>query len=261
MALSVHTRGEGRPVVILPSFGLDHSAMADAFEPLFTRAHGWSRWYVDLPGTGGSPPGEPRSDAVLDDVVDTVGLLVGSHSFLVAGWSYGGYLAIGLARRLPERIGGMLLICAGPKIRPADRNLTGVLPSVPEPGWLENVPADLHDYFSHSVGLQTAAVARRIAAVLARSGPAAEVYLAELRSTGFALSDEDTPTRCSAPVSIIAGRRDRVAGFAGLFEAMSGYDHADYLALAEAGHYLPVEQPDHCQMAALTWLGACGSFF
>jgi pimeloyl-ACP methyl ester carboxylesterase len=257
MSLHVHTQGEGQPIVVLPSFSLDHNAMAEAIEPVFAATAGWSRLYVDLPGTGASPPGEPRSDAVLDDVVRTIDAVLGDQRFLVAGWSYGGYLAAGLARRFPQRVGGLLLVCTGVKIRPHERNLTGVLPSTAEPGWLADVPENLHDHFTHAIGCQTAAVAKRVAAVLARNGPTDEPYLAALRADGFALSDEDVPTAYSAPVCILAGRRDRVAGYAGFFSALSRYSHADYLAIGDAGHYLPLEQPRLFQAAALSWLDQC----
>ena len=251
-------RGEGLPIVVLPSFSLDGDAMAEAFEPALAGSPGWQRLYVDLPGTGASPAGEPRSDAVLDELASTVVAALGSQRFLVAGWSYGGYLAAGLARRLPGRIGGMLLVCTAPKIRPADRDLTGVLPSQAESGWLRDVPDGLREHLTHAVGCQTAETARRITAVLARNGPTAQSYLAELRAAGFALSDEDAPIRCGAPVSILAGRRDRVAGFAAAFNAVACYDQADYLVLADAGHYLPVEQPDRFAAAAAAWLLSCG---
>ena len=257
MSVQVHTRGEGWPVVVLPSFSLDHNAMAEVVEPVFAATAGWSRLYVDLPGTGASPPGEPRSDAVLDDVVRAVDSMLGDQLFLVAGWSYGGYLAAGLARRLLPRIGGLLMMCTGFKIRPQDRNLAGVLPSHAEPGWLADVPAHLHDHFTHAIGCQTAAVAKRVAAVLARNGPTDEPYLAALRADGFALSDEDLPTLCSAPVSILTGRRDRVAGYADLFNSLSHYDHGDYLTISNAGHYLPLEQPRLFEAAALSWLDEC----
>lgn len=150
MSLQVHTRGEGRPVVVLPSFSLDHNAMAEVVEPVFAAT-------------------------------------------------------AGLARRLPPRVGGLLLMCTGFKIRPQDRNLVGVLPSNAEPGWLADVPANLHDHFIHAIGCQTTAVANRVAAVLARNVPADESYLAALRSDGFPLSDEDAPTPCSAPLCISPG--------------------------------------------------------
>lgn len=90
MMLHVQPHGKDRPLVVLPSFSLDHAAMATTVEPVFADPHGWRRLYVDLPGTGGSPPGEPRSDATLDAVVDTIRAELGDERFAVLGWSYGG---------------------------------------------------------------------------------------------------------------------------------------------------------------------------
>jgi thioesterase domain-containing protein len=75
--------GSGQALVVLPSFGLD------------------------LPGTGASPPGVPRSDAVADEVVATIGAELGDEPFAILGWSYGGYLAAGVARRLHRQISGL----------------------------------------------------------------------------------------------------------------------------------------------------------
>jgi hypothetical protein len=50
--LESYVAGTGRPIVVLPS--------------------------LDLPGTGGSPPGEPTSDAVLADVIATLDAALGT---------------------------------------------------------------------------------------------------------------------------------------------------------------------------------------
>lgn len=72
MTLCLQAHGAGRPLVVLPSFSLDHDAMAATLEPVFTAGSPWRRIYVDLPGTGGSSPGEPRSDAVMDAVLAAI---------------------------------------------------------------------------------------------------------------------------------------------------------------------------------------------
>jgi pimeloyl-ACP methyl ester carboxylesterase len=45
-------------------------------------------------------------------------------------------------------------------------------------------------------------------------------------------------------VTILAGRRDRVAGYLDQLAALARYPHGSHVALADAGHYLPFEQPD-----------------
>lgn len=222
--------------MVLPSFSLDHAAMAKTVEPVFADRSGWRRIYFDLPGTGGSPPGEPRSDVVLDEVVGTIRAELGDEPFAVAGWSYGGYLAAGVTRRRPEQVSGLMMLCTGFQIRPEDRDFTGVLASTPQPGWLAQVSPDLHEHFTHAVGSQTAGVSERIVAALDCNGPTDEAYLASLRVDGFALSDEAAPTPCDAPVCFLTGQRDRVIGFASLSGALGSYDHATYTSISSAGH-------------------------
>jgi pimeloyl-ACP methyl ester carboxylesterase len=228
--------------------------MTEAFEPGLSSIAGWRRFYVDLPGTGGSPAGEPRSDAVLDELAATVTKCLDGDRFAVVGWSYGGYLAAGLVRRLPRPIRGMTMICSGFKIRPEQRNLSGVLQSIPEPGWLARVPVDLREYFSHAVGRQSADVAERVAAVLTCNAPTDESYLASLRAEGFALSDEDTPSPTDAPSCFLTGRRDRIAGYLDPIDALNRYPYADCVTIAEAGHYLPLEEPQLFASIMRAWL-------
>ena len=257
MTLHLQVHGSGRPLVVLPSFSLDHAAMATAVEPVFAEPSGWRRIYVDLPGTGGSPPGTPRSDVVLDEVVGAIRTELGDECFAILGWSYGGYLAAGVTRRLLEQVAGLMMVCTGFRIRPEDRDLTGVSTSTPQVGWLTHVPTHLHVHLSHAVGAQTAEVANRIAAMLDRNGPTDEAFLASLRTDGFALSDETAQTPCDAPVCFLTGLRDRVIGFASLATAVGLYDHAAHTTVSSAGHYLPLEQPDLFAGVTTSWLSQC----
>ncbi len=254
MMLATRIRGSGRPIMLLPWFGLDSAVMAAAFEPVLSSVSGWCRIYVDLPGTGESPPVAPHSDAALEAVRDTITSTVDEVSFLLAGCSYGGYLATGLVRREPTRVAGLLTVCAGVRIRPEERDLSGVSDSTPQPGWLDGTPERLHGHFDHAIGQQTRAVADRIADAFQRNAPADDDYLDALRSTGYQLSDETVPRRFDGVATIMAGRRDRIAGYLDHFDALSHYRHGNFVALAEAGHYLPFEQPDHFRSVTLDWL-------
>ena len=257
MTLHVEQHGEGDPLVVLPSFGLDHRAMAAAVDTAFAAVPGWARLYCDLPGTGLSAGGDPTSDAVVGAVAQTLDEHLGGRPFALAGWSYGSYLAAGLARRRAGQIRGLLLICAGLKIRPQDRDLTGVLDSVAQHDWLAEVPVELHEHLRQAVGRQTRAVAGRIAAVIDANGPTDEAYLDALRADGFALSDEDAATVLDAPSCVLAGRRDRVAGYQDPFRALDHLGQAECTVLADAGHYLPLEAPDRLAASVAVWLNRC----
>jgi pimeloyl-ACP methyl ester carboxylesterase len=256
--LHVEELGEGTPLVVLPSFGVSHAVMQRVFEPALGELPVCRRLYPDLPGVGGSPAVEPTSDAVLAAILDALDHRVGAQPFLAAGWSYGGYLAAAIARRIPERLVGCFAVCAGPRIRPEDRDLSGVLASDEEEQWLAGVPESLRDYFRLAVGRQRRSVALRIATTLSSNGPRDERYLEQLRGAGFALVDEDTPFEYAGPVTLLSGRRDRIAGYVPAFGSLEHYPDAEFELLSGAGHYLPLEEPARFAASIRGWLRRCG---
>jgi pimeloyl-ACP methyl ester carboxylesterase len=241
MTLSARSHGDGRPIVMLPWFALAGAAAEAAFEPALAPLVGWRRVYVDLPGTGSSPAVGSTSDAVLDAVAAAADALVGGR-FVLAGCSYGGYIASGLARRMPGRVAGLVLVSSGVRIDPAERNLDGVAPSTPDADWLADVPPELHEHFERAIGVQTRAVASRTAAAFAACPPADDAYLEHLRATGYGLSDEASAATYDGPTLMLIGRSDRVAGYRDQLDAMARYPHGDYVALSGTGHYLPLER-------------------
>ncbi len=132
-----------------------------------------------------------------------------------------------------------------------------MLDSTAEPGWLADVPAHLHEHFRHAVGHQTLEVGTGIAAMIGASGPNDDAYLTALRSEAFALSDEEMPTELDTPVCLVTGRRDRVAGYRDPLLGLPHLPQADYTALANAGHYLPLEQPRAFAALVHAWLRRC----
>jgi pimeloyl-ACP methyl ester carboxylesterase len=257
MTLSAQVHGAGPPLVLLPWFGLSGDVMAAACEPALADT-GWRRLYLDLPGTGKSGAVAAKSDAVADAVAETIEALAGESPVALAGCSYGGYLAAELSRRHPDRVAGLLLICSGIRILPAERDLSGVLPAEPEPGWLDEVPAQFRDHLSVAIGCQTREVGARLAAGFRLNGPTDEPYLRELRATGYQLGSETELSSLTVTATVIVGRRDRIAGFRDQFKMAAGNDAADYVLLHNVGHYLPFERPREFRTLALDWLSRCG---
>ncbi len=233
--------------MLLPWFSLDRSAMVAAFEPL--AYDGVQRIYVDLPGVGQSPGGPATSDSIVEAVCEFVQAY---PSALLAGCSYGGYLAAAVARRIP--VDGLLLVCHGTKITFADRDLSGTGPELPDGTWLGGVPADLRTHLKVAVGAPHAAVAERVAGVIASAGSGDEDFLQRLRATGYRLSDEDAEVIFDGPTSIITGRNDRIAGYADPYRSLRNYPDATFTVVAGAGHYLPFERPDIFRSLVDEWL-------
>jgi len=95
------------------------------------------------------------SEAVFDAVVSFVKeAAVGP--VLVAGCSYGGYLAAGLARRHPELVRGLLLVSPGVIAAPTKRHLPSDVELTSEKSRLAAAPPELHTHFDLAVARRSA---------------------------------------------------------------------------------------------------------
>src|SRR5687768_14442666 len=118
-------RGDGLPLVALHGAGVDHREVMACLDPVFDGVAGYRRIYPDLPGMGRTPAPETvnSADDVLDVLLSFIDELLGDQPLLVAGHSAGGYFAQAIARRRPQQILGLMLLCpllAGTRDVPVD---------------------------------------------------------------------------------------------------------------------------------------------
>ena len=259
MELAHDWAGEGVPVVCLAAYTTDRGITAAAFDPALAAGGGLRRCYVDLPGHGDTPAGPLTCDGVLDVLSDFLDRQLGGERFLVAGWSFGGYMAAALARRRPADVAGMLLVCPGIMISQERRDLPAMAGAKDqaEPGWLDDVPARLREHLSRALGHRTREMAGRVVALLAASAPGDEEYRDRLRTVEHRLSDEDSAAVFEGPVTIVTGRQDGITGYADPFRRLSCYPAGSFTVLDEAGHYLPFEQPQAFGKIAGLWRERC----
>ena len=105
LAFELH---DERPVLLLlHPFPFDRRVWGPQVEAL---AQDFEVLTVDLPGFGASPPARTASlDLWADEVDELVEAIVGNRPVAVAGLSMGGYVALRLAERHPERLEGLIL--------------------------------------------------------------------------------------------------------------------------------------------------------
>src|SRR5260370_11973202 len=125
MVIYEETYGTGRPIVMLPGRPSDRRVMLRFMEPLFTQRDGWLRLYPDLPGTGRTPGVDRLAthDQMLDAVLAFIDTVIPGQRFVLAGLSYGGYLARGVVYRRAASIDGALLCAPQVKAEPAHAHL------------------------------------------------------------------------------------------------------------------------------------------
>ncbi|MBM0231074.1 alpha/beta hydrolase [Micromonospora sp. STR1_7] len=249
------TAGTGPAIVCLPMFGTSRATTAAALSPALAGA-GLRETYLDLPGHGDSPAtGHPTSQAVLDAVCAWLDRHLDAP-VLLAGASYGAYLAAGIARQRPELVRGLLLVCPGVAISPERRTLPDRRrPPAAPTGWLDAAPADLRAHLDTALGHRTPAVVATVLAALTSGGSGDETFQQDLRTgPGYALPDEHDDTVFDGPVSVLTGRQDGIVGYADQFHAMRRYPRGTFTVIDEAGHYLPFEQPALLRSLTQDWL-------
>ncbi|MFT8549056.1 alpha/beta fold hydrolase [Liquorilactobacillus satsumensis] len=116
--------GSGRPVVVLC---LNHTLMKTCFEriPCLQK---FQRIYLDIPGTGASSAfyqPHPSSDYLLHLLLLALKRLV-SEPFYLCGYSYAGYLALGITTYFENNIKGLFLVCPVVIAAVNQRKLAGI---------------------------------------------------------------------------------------------------------------------------------------
>jgi pimeloyl-ACP methyl ester carboxylesterase len=249
-------QGRGRPILALHGAGVDHREIMACLEPVFADRRGYRRIYPDLPGMGRTPAPETvdSNDGVVEMLLGLVDAVIGAEPFLVAGQSYGGYLARAIARRRPEQAAGLALLCAvdggghdDPRPEHVVLHIAGGL--APELG--PEATAEFRDYLV----VQTPETLRRFEETVVPGAALADESALERIFTRWRLSTppEQGPPYPN-PTLILAGRQDATAGYAGAWRLLEHYPRATFAVLDRAGHALPHEQTDLVTALLAEWL-------
>jgi len=161
----------------------------------------------------------------------------------------------GIARRRPDLLEGLLLVCPGMRVGAHERDLPDQEPPAAELGWLEAAPAELHGHLDRALGHRTRAVVEVVLQALAAGGPGDEAYQDALTDgPGYRLADQDAELLFNGLVMFVAGRNDRVVGYADQVHALQAYPRGTYCVVDASGHYLPCEQPELFRALTQDWL-------
>lgn len=257
IAIFYEAFGAGRPIVMLPGRPSDHRVMARLMEPLFARRDGWLRLYPDLPGTGRTPAvGRLAShDEMLDAVLAFVDRVIPGRRFVVAGLSYGGYLARGVVYRRADVIDGVLLCVPQVKAGPEPAQLPRKTTLVDDPALVAQLePGEAH-LVSELVVVQSPKVVEAVRDLLAEVRLADHPFLARLEAADPLSFDVDhPPAPFGGPALILTGRQDHLCGFRDAWDLLDNYPRATFAVLDRAGHLANIEQDALCRALIGEWL-------
>jgi len=255
--------GRGKPILCVHGFTIDHRAMKGCMERVFLNTEGYRRIYLDMPGMGRTPGKDwvKNADIMLDILKKFIARVIGDESFLVAGNSYGGYMALGLARELSAQIDGMLLLAPCTVGETTRRKLPAKANAVVEDG-LEAYVNSSEDFTNF---LACAAVAtketwdRFESEVLPGINVADTAFLRQYRQAGFSFSFESELKKLQfdKPVLTLTGKQDDSVGYEDTWDTVKHLPRVTFVALDNAGHNLQIEKVEIFEAHVREWLRAC----
>ncbi|MBN2543392.1 alpha/beta hydrolase [bacterium] len=251
--------GAGFPVVMIHGLGPDYRLMQGCMEPIFRERKGWQRIYFDLPGMGKTPAPKwlHNSDQILEIILDFIGKVIPEKHFLLAGESYGGYLANGIIHKLPQLVEGLLLICPVVFANPNKRTLPKHVTVESDPEFVASLSKqDKQDFLPWAV-IQTRRVWERYQdEVNVGFKVADQEFMERLFPDGYELSFESELLSqvFDKPALILVGKQDAMVGYEDPSRLLANYSRATFAAVDKAGHNLQIEQPEIFNALVNDWL-------
>jgi pimeloyl-ACP methyl ester carboxylesterase len=252
--------GEGKPILVFHALSLDLVSMRNVMEPLFTERAGWRRIYVDLPGMGGSPAEDwmKSSDDVLSVILEFIENVIPAERFVLAGMSYGGYIARGVAFKQIDRVDGMLLISPMIKAKPGDRLLPARVVVEKDETLLARLQAHEPTGFENFAVVQTEEVWQKYKKdVMSGAEKSDRAFLtSEFRTKGYGYSFESElpDTVFQKPSLIVLGRQDAISGYQDAMRLIESYPRATFSIVDRAGHFPQLEQEELLLALTAEWL-------
>lgn len=238
-----------RTAVILHGFPIDHRLCVAAFEPAFEQRPGWRRIYPDFPGMGKTraPEWLGSTDDLFRITRAAVDALVPGR-FALAGTSYGGYIAMGLADGAPGRVTGLALIVPTVVAAHDERDVAEHRVLVREEG--------VHgsEMFEESAVVVTGETLRHHNEQVELAMADADQDALERIGANYAGSFPLVGPDYARPTLVVLGRQDNAVGFNDQWRAMGQWPRSTFAVLDRAGHGLTFEQPTLLTALIGDWL-------
>ncbi|MEO8349415.1 MAG: alpha/beta fold hydrolase [Acidobacteriota bacterium] len=230
--------GKGPAIVLVHGFPLDGAMWSGVARALSSRFHVFK---PDLPGHGNSEAPAPTSvEAHADFLESLLGQIDGPVG--LAGFSFGGYVALALMKRRPEKVRALALVdtraSADDDAGRAKRDETieavranGVAPLV------ESMPAKLLS--PESMG--RADLVERVRRIISRQRP--ETVEADLTAMRDRPDSNGFLPEISVPTLVVVGERDVLTPPADSEAMAAAIPNARLVVIPGAGHLTPMERP------------------
>lgn len=247
--------GEGRPLVVIHGFGVDHRIMLPLEDAL--DGSGWQRIYIDLPWAAGNVDGDVTSaNIVARGALNDINEHLGDRSFALIGNSFGGMIARHIAHELRDQVIGLATLAGVFEADHQERSLPRRLVVREDPAVLALAGQARNDYEEMTVVQSEATLEAFTRYALPGLRQANQVIL-ERVAAEYALPVEPEiahPAPFEAPSLHLFGRQDHVTGYEDGWKLRDHYVRGTYAILDAAGHNAHLERPDLTAALVQDWL-------
>jgi 3-oxoadipate enol-lactonase len=236
--------GSGRPVILLHGFPVDGRLFAGQLSAAEVGRIGGRLMLVDMPGFGETPLPEPAPEVMtVEDLAESVAALIrneGLEAPVVGGVAIGGYVAIELAGRYPELVGGLVLM--GPKPAPDSPSMAPQREETAQLALTRGSTVVADELHAKPLGPQAdGAVKAKMHEMIAAADPRAIAALVR----GIARRPDPALVMPSitARTLVIAGEKDPFSPLADVKRVAELMPNASLIVLKGVGHMAPIESP------------------
>jgi pimeloyl-ACP methyl ester carboxylesterase len=237
--------GSGTPILMIHGWTPDHHLMKGCMEPIFQSLNTpWQRIYFDLPGMG-KTKGQPwinGSDQMLELIIEFIDKLIPDQNFVLAGESYGGYLARGIIKQRTSQVNGLLLICPNFKPGYSKANVPALQVFEKDEALLNSVSEEDRQYFEGINVLQTKQVWEKFERDILSGLKIADYSYMKNRYIPCSNDVDLIEKPYQQPALIILGRHDSSVGYRDQWQFIENFPRASFVILDKAGHNLQIEQ-------------------
>lgn len=244
-------------MIMLHGMSADHRSIAGILEPVFQCRTGWKRIYPDLPGMGKTLGADwvKNDDQMLEVILDFIDRLVPEKRFVVAGDSYGGYLARGVVYRKSLQMDGLLLIVPSIGKHAPPRSPPPQVTLVRDPKLLSELEENDRELLSKLV-VQSRRGWEYIRTYIQPGLAIANNKFLERFKAEFSFDPDAPEHKFANPALILLGRQDSVVGYRRAWDILENYPRGTFVVLDRAGHGLgiPGEQDELFRVLVNEWI-------
>jgi pimeloyl-ACP methyl ester carboxylesterase len=212
----------------------------------------WAHQATHLAGLAGISIPDLTGAEAIDDLADAV-LAAAPERFALAGLSMGGYVALAILRKAPERVDRLALLNSSARAdtREQSRRRRGLI-ALARRGKFKGVTPRLLPWLVHPDRLEEPALVDPIMAMAERVGT--EAFIRQERAILGRPDSRHRLAEIACPALVVAGRQDALTPVELAEEAAALLPRARLAIIEDCGHLSTMERPQAVTALLRDWL-------